>query len=78
MRSQKLEDLTARTFRFACDVYDFCEELVERPGLHRRVGYQLFDAASSVGANREEAKDAYSRREFGCKSGISLKEWGMP
>ena len=72
--SRPREDLTTRTFRFACDVYDFCEDLVRSPGLQRHVGYQLFDAASSVGANREEAKAAYSRREFGSKNAISLKE----
>jgi hypothetical protein len=55
MASRGREDLTERTFRFACDVYDFCEELVRKGGLQRRVGYQLFDAASSVGANRQEA-----------------------
>ena len=74
MQSERGEDLTARTFRFTCDVYDFCEELVRNPGLQRRVGYQLFDAGSSVGANREEAKAAYSRREFCSKNALSLKE----
>jgi four helix bundle protein len=74
MDSQPAEDLTRRTFEFACDVYDFCEELLRLPGLARRVGYQLFDAAGSVGANREEAKAAYSRREFTSKNGIVLKE----
>jgi four helix bundle protein len=68
------EDLTERTFRFACDVYDFCEELVRLPGLARRIGWQLFDSAGSLGANREEAKAAYSRREFAGKNGIVLKE----
>jgi four helix bundle protein len=68
------EDLTKRMFRFTCDVYDFCEELARDPGLARRLAYQLFDAAGSVGANREEAKAAYSRREFTSKSAISLKE----
>jgi four helix bundle protein len=34
----------------------------------------LFDAAGSVGANREEAKAAYSRRDFEAKIGIVLKE----
>src|SRR5712692_2501942 len=68
------EDLTARTFQFACDVYDFCEQLTRQPGLAMRVAYQLFDAAGSVGANREEAKAAHSRREFTAKNAISLKE----
>jgi four helix bundle protein len=74
MKPERGEDLTARTFRFTCDVYDFCEELVRNPGLQRRVGYQLFNAGSSVGANREEAKAAYSRREFSSKNALSLKE----
>jgi four helix bundle protein len=68
------EDLTERTFRFACDVYDFCETLTRDPGLPRRIAYQLFDAAGSVGANREEAKASYSRREFTAKNAILLKE----
>ena len=68
------EDLTERTFRFVCDVYDFCETLARNPGLPRRIAYQLFDAAGSVGANREEAKASYSRREFTAKNAISLKE----
>jgi four helix bundle protein len=68
------EDLTARTFRFACDAYDFCDELVSRPGLGRRIGYQLFDAASSVGANRHESTAAYSRPDFSSKNAIVLKE----
>src|SRR5436190_14647889 len=68
------EDLTERTFRFVCDVYDFCETLARDSGLPRRIAYQLFDAAGSVGANREEAKASYSRREFTAKNAISLKE----
>jgi four helix bundle protein len=68
------EDLTERTFRFVCDVYDFCEALARDPGLPRRIAFQLFDAAGSVGANRAEAKASYSRREFTAKNAISLKE----
>jgi four helix bundle protein len=40
----------------------------------RRVAYQLFAAASSIGANLEAAKAAYSRRDFAAKNGICLKE----
>jgi len=74
MDSQPAEDLTERTFRFACDVYDYCDELIGLPGLARRIAWQLFDAAGSVGASREEAKAAYSRRDFAAKNGIVLKE----
>jgi four helix bundle protein len=34
----------------------------------------LRKAATSVGANAEEAKAAYSRREFACKNSLVLKE----
>ena len=63
-----------RAFRFTCDIFDFCEELAAQPGMRRRVAYQLFDAVSSIGANLEEAKAAYSRRDFASKNSISLKE----
>jgi four helix bundle protein len=46
----------------------------EIPGMRRRIAYQLFDAASSIGSNLEEAKSAYSRKEFAAKNCISLKE----
>src|SRR5262245_58130303 len=68
------EDLTQRTFKFSCDVYDFCEELSKAPGLARNIAWQLFDAAGSIGANRVEAKSAYSRRDFTAKNGIVLRE----
>src|SRR5689334_23214233 len=67
-------DLDERTFRFACDVFDYCDDLVRVPGLQRRVGYQLFDAAGSIGANRHESKSAYSRRDFTAKNALTLKE----
>ena len=68
------QDLRQRTFRFTCDIFDFCEDLACVPGIARRIAYQLFDAGASVGANQEEARAAYSRREFAAKNAISLKE----
>ncbi len=68
------EDLSERSFEFFCDVYDYCEDLVALGGLPCRLGYQLFDAAGSVGANRTESKSAYSDKEFAAKNAISLKE----
>jgi four helix bundle protein len=67
-------ELRERAFRFTCDVFDFCEDLSRVPGMARRVAYQLFDSASSIGANLEEARAAYSRRDFTAKNSISLKE----
>jgi four helix bundle protein len=68
------EDLSQRSFQFASDVYDYCEALVRLRGLPCRIAYQLFDAAGSIGANRSEAKSAYSDAEFLSKNTICLKE----
>src|SRR5258706_15160305 len=74
MPTQAPEDLFERCFRFTCDAYDYCEELVRLRGLPCRLGYQLFDAAGSVGANRTESKSSYSDKEFAAKNAICLKE----
>ena len=68
------EDLSERSFRFTCDVYEYCEALVRLRGLPCRLAYQLFDAAGSIGANRSESKSAYSDKEFASKNAICLKE----
>src|SRR3954466_7818636 len=74
MSDKPPEDLFERCFRFACDVYDYCEDLVRLSGLPCRLAYQLFDAAGSVGANRAESRSAYSDKEFAAKNAICLKE----
>ena len=40
----------------------------------RQIAWQLADAGTSVAANYEEAKGAYSRREFAAKNCSVLKE----
>ena len=40
----------------------------------RQLAWQLADAVTSAGSNLEEAKAAYSRRDFAAKHAISLKE----
>ena len=74
MTTQPPEDLFERCFRFTCDVYDYCEDLVKLRGLPCRLAHQLFDAAGSVGANRAESKSSYSDKEFAAKNAICLKE----
>ena len=74
MSSQLPEDLRERAFRFTCKLFDFCEDLARVPGPRRTIGNQLFDAGSSIGANLEGSKAAYSRRELASKNAISLKE----
>ena len=67
-------DLAERTFRFACDVVRYCRELSKEPGVVRSIAWQLSDAGTSAAANYQEAKAAYSCREFAAKNGIVLKE----
>jgi four helix bundle protein len=74
MAQRKIDDLSERSFRFSSDAYDYCFHLARLGGLPARIGYQLFDAATSIGANRAESKSAYSRREFAVKNSICLKE----
>jgi len=74
MSTPSPEDLFERSFRFTCDVYDYCEDLVRLRGLPCRLAYQLFDAAGSVGANRAESKSSYSDKEFASKNAICLRE----
>jgi len=74
MSRDEPEDLSERSFRFTCEVYDYCDELVRLRGLPCRLAYQLFDAAGSVGANRAESKSSYSEKEFRAKNAICLKE----
>jgi four helix bundle protein len=51
----------------------FCRKFGGEPGC-RRIADQLLDAGTPVGAKSEEAKSAYSRREFAVKNCIALKE----
>ena len=67
-------DLGERTFRFACDVVRFCRELSKEPGVVRHIAWQLSDAATSAAAQYQEARAAYSRREFAAKNSGVLKE----
>jgi four helix bundle protein len=70
----KPRDLCERTFLFACDTVALCRILSREPGVPRQISGQLLRAGTSVGANAEEAKAAYSRREFVHKNSIVLKE----
>jgi four helix bundle protein len=74
MASDKARDLCERTFLFACDIVSFCRELSKESGVCRQIAGQLLRAGTSVGANTEEARAAYSRREFACKNSLVLRE----
>jgi four helix bundle protein len=64
MATKKPRDLCQRTFLFSCDIVAFCLVLSRQPGAHRQIAGQLLRAGTSVGANAEEAKAAFGRRDF--------------
>ena len=66
-------DLQERLFKFAVDVIKMLRSLKGGNDL-RIISNQLGKAATSSGANYEEAQAAVSRADFGYKVGISLKE----
>jgi four helix bundle protein len=72
--TDKTPDLADRTFAFACAIVKFCLKLSTQPGVARQIAWQLADAGTSIAANYEEAKAAYSRRDFRAKTSIVLKE----
>ena len=63
-----------RTFQFSCTLVNFCREIETFSSVKSHVVLQLVKSGTSVGANVEEAKAAYSRREFAAKNSIALKE----
>ena len=67
-------EIRERVFRFACDVVVLHDALVTRGPSARDMSRQLMRAATSVGANLEEADAGQSRADFLSKLSISLKE----
>jgi four helix bundle protein len=74
MRQNKPRDLCERTFLFARDIVRFCVPLARTAGAIRQISAQLLRCGTSVGANAEEAKAAYGRRDFGYRNGVVLRE----
>jgi hypothetical protein len=69
------EELYARTFRFACNVYDFCDELARVPACHGALPFNCstLPEASEQTARRRRLRTAEGS-EFAAKNAISLKE----
>ncbi len=59
---------------FAVRVVKVCRHLDERPGASRILSKQLLRAATSIGANLEEAQGGQSKADFISKNAIALKE----
>src|SRR3989442_3545902 len=68
------QDIRDRTFRFACDIVYYCDELFKRGGVGRVLAPQLVRCATSIGSNLEEARGGESRPDFISKCSIALKE----
>ncbi len=66
-------DIRERTFQFAVRVIQTVRRLPDDAAT-RVVAYQLVKAATSVGANVEEADGAESKRDFVHKMSIARKE----
>jgi len=66
-------DIRERTFQFAVSVIQAIRRLPDDAAT-RVVAYQLVKAATSVGANVEEADGAESKRDFVHKMSIARKE----
>lgn len=67
------EELKARTKQFALRFFKLVEKL-PKTFIGRHIGYQLFKAGSSVGANYRAACRARSKAEFIAKIGVVLEE----
>ena len=67
------EELKARTKQFALQIFKLFEKL-PKTFIGRHIGYQLFKAGSSVGANYRSACWARSKAEFIAKTSVVLEE----
>jgi four helix bundle protein len=67
-------NIEERSFLFACRVLAVCERLIRRGGVAALVGRQLAKAATSVGANLEEATGRQSKADFIARTCVARKE----
>ena len=72
-QQDKKRDLENRIFNFVVGIIKFLRT-IKRSKEGDVVIYQLVKAASSIGANYEEAQGAYSKEDFKYKIGICYKE----
>jgi four helix bundle protein len=67
-------DIQERTYLFAKEVVLFCRALNGAHSVTRFISWQLLKAATSVGANMEEADAGQSKADFISKVAIARKE----
>ena len=66
-------DIKERSFKFAVRIIKFVQKL-PRNYVSQKIGGQLLDAATSIGANVEEATGGFSKKDFTYKMGVAFKE----
>jgi len=69
----KAKDLSERIYQFVIRIVKLVNELPNTIA-GNRIGGQLLDAGTSVGANYEEAQAAFSKADFTYKMSIARKE----
>ena len=68
------QDIRDRSFEYACQVVDFCQQLSEGGGVGRLMVPQLLNCSLSFATMLEEARSAESDADFISKCCIGLKE----
>ena len=63
-----------RSFEFALRVLRLYRWLLSTTDIPRHLAQQMLRAGTSIAANLEEAKSAYSRRDLAAKQAIALRE----
>jgi four helix bundle protein len=63
-----------RAFEFAVRIVKLCERLWQGGPAARKIADQLFKAATSIGANAEEAEGGQTKPDFRAKLGAARKE----
>lgn len=72
-KQKDIEELRKRIYDFVVRIVNLVKELPNNL-IGNRIGGQLLDAGTSVGANFEEACAAFSKADFTYKISISKKE----
>jgi four helix bundle protein len=66
-------DIKERSFEFSVRIIKFIQKLPKNHAGYK-IGGQLLEAATSIGANVEEATGGVSKKDFTYKMGVALKE----
>ncbi|MEW6375774.1 MAG: four helix bundle protein [Thermodesulfobacteriota bacterium] len=66
-------DIKDRSFEFGVRIVKFVQKLPKNY-VGQKIGGQLLDSGTSVGANVEEATGGFSKKDFTYKMGVALKE----